>query len=323
MLFNRLFTVKLYYIIRSSIMTNREGLNKLIELSTQLDKVEYNFIVDILQNHIKKIPLPIAKLKAGTNVDRVRKNIGDSLFTSVDELSYIKDKEVIEKYLTAFGRVNMPHQPIFYGAIETSNIKQQRITAIAETSELFQNINGVNLEGELYTVSRWSNKEELNLVEVVFSSEAIKKNPDIKRAFEKQTEFIKQTGQDDLQFYIDFLIFISNQFARPKVTHHDYKISTAYANLAFRHQSVHGIAFPSVQTNYIGVNVAFEPQIIDEYFDIEVLSTQRLYKNKMKRVIANHKNCLNPKETYSNLNWTDLEPKYLRSKEDIENSLTR
>ena len=303
-------------------MTNREALNKLIELSTQLDKVEYELIVDILKNHIKRIPLPLAKLKENTNIDRVRKNIGDKLFTSVDELSYIKDQDVIDKYLTEFGRVNMPHQPIFYGAIETTNIKHQRSTAIAETSELFQNVNGVNFQGELYTISRWTNREELSLVEVVFSSDAIKINPDIRKAFEMQTQFAKQAGQDDLQFYTDFLIFISDQFARPKVTHNDYKISTAYTNLAMTHPLVQGIVFPSVQTKYIGVNVAFEPKIIDNYFDIKVLSTKRLYKNKMKMFIGNHKNCLDPKGTYHNLVWTDLDPQYLASNEYIQNRLT-
>lgn len=303
-------------------MTNREGLNKLIELATQLEKVEYKYIVDILRNHIRRIPLALTKLEANSNIDRVRKNIGDKLFTNVDELSYIKDQNVIDKCLTEFGRVNMPHQPIFYGAIETTDLKHQRITAIAETSELFKNINGVNLDGELYTISRWTNKEELSLAEVVFSSEAIKINPDIKKAFEMQTEFIKQAGKEDLEFYIDFLVFISNQFARPIVTHHDYKISTAYANLAFTNQLVQGIAFPSVQTEYIGINVAFVPRIIDKYFVIKVVTTERLYKNKMKMFINNHKNCLNPKETYQNLNWISPDPKFLTSNEYIQNYLT-
>jgi hypothetical protein len=303
-------------------MTNREGLNKLIELSTQLEKVDYKYIVDILRNHIRRIPFALTKLEANSNIDRVRKNIGDKLFTNVDELSYIKDQNVIDKFLTEFGRVNMPHQPIFYGAIGTTDLKYQRITAIAETSELVQNINGVNFDGELYTISRWSNKEELSLVEVVFSSEAIKINPDIKRAFEMQTEFVKQAGIDDIEFYTDFLVFISNQFARPKVTHHDYKISSAYANLAFTHQLVQGIAFPSVQTNYIGVNVAFKPEIIDKYFEIKVVSTEKLYKNKMRMFINNHKNCLSPMKTNQNLYWTDPDPKYLASNEYIQKHLT-
>lgn len=302
-------------------MTNREGLDKLIDLSNKLDTVEYDEIVDILRKSIQKIPIPLAKLQANSNIDRVRKNIGDTPFTNVDELSYIKNQYVIDNILTEFGRANMPHQVLFYGAIETTNLQQQRITAIAETSELFQDKNGVNLDGELYTVSRWINNAELSLAEVVFSKEAIAINPDIKKNFEKQTEFAKKVGFDDLEFYTDFLVFISDQFARPKQTHHDYKISTAYTNLVLTSQHVQGIAFPSVQTRYEGVNVAFEPAIIDKYFAVEVLAMQRLYKNKMKMYLANHKNCLNPKECHDNIIWTDLEPEYLTTDEFVKNYL--
>lgn len=302
-------------------MTNREGLNKLIDLSNRLDTVEYDEIVDILKDSIKKIPIPLAKLKANSNIDRVRKNIGDTPFTNVDELSYIRNQKVIDNFLTEFGRANRPHQVLFYGAIETTNLKHQRITAIAETSELFQDRNGVSFEGELYTVSRWTNVVELSLAEVVFSKEAIAINPDIKKNFEMQTEFAKKEGFDDLQFYTDFLVFISDQFARPKQTHHDYKISTAYTNLVLTSDQVQGISFPSVQTRYEGENVAFEPAIIDKYFEVKVLAMQRLYKNKKKLLITNHKNCLNPKECHDNIIWTDLDPEFLTTDEYVQNYL--
>ncbi|RYE12889.1 MAG: hypothetical protein EOP45_22105 [Sphingobacteriaceae bacterium] len=307
--------------IKRNIMTNREGLNKLKELSNQLEKVEYEDIMCILKNTIRKIPIPLAKLRAKSAVDRARKNIDEEMFTTIEQLSYIKDKNVIDNYLTEFGRANKPHQPMFYGAVETTDLQYQRITAIAEVSELFQNPNGKNLEGELYTISRWGNKEELILAEVVFASEAIRVNPDIRQAFEKQTEFAKQAGQDDLEFYTDFLVFISEQFAREKQTHHDYKISTAYADLVLKHPDIKGISFPSVQTKYVGINVLFEPQVIDEYFTVEVLATQRLYKNVHKIYLGNHKNCLNPNDCLNNLIWTDLDPKYLTPDEYIQRCL--
>ena len=42
----------------------------------------------------------------------------------------------------------------------------------------------------------------------------------------------------------------------------------------------------------------------------------------MKMFIGNHKNCLDPKGTYHNLVWTDLDPQYLASNEYIQNRLT-
>lgn len=299
-------------------MTNREALQKLKEISHQLHDVEYDYIMDLLKNSIRKIPLPLAKLHQFATIDRARKNDGENLFTSIDELSYIKDQNVIDEYLTDFGRANKPYEPMFYGALSSTVLDKQRVTAIAETSKLFQDRNGYNLEGELYTVSRWENQNELIVVEVVFAAEAIKTNPDIKRAFEKQTELAKIAGAKDLEFYTDFLIFISEQFSRDIESHIDYKIAASYTELVLRHPEVKGVMFPSVQTRYMGVNIVFPPKVVDENIIPLFSTTHLLYKNPKKTLITNHKKCLNIKENPKNLVWQDTEAQYLTKKEYIE-----
>lgn len=288
-------------------MTKEEALTKLKELSNQLEHVEYCDIVDIIKTSIRFIPIPNTILRQHSRIDRVRKNINENLFTKVDELSYIKNPEII-KNMKEFGRANMPFQSMFYGAIESSELKQQRVVAIAETSELFQNPEGVHLDGELYTVSRWTNKKDLLLAQVIFSNEAIKINPDVKKAFEHQKEIARQSLKvEDFDYFIDFLVFISDQFARPKNTHHDYKISTAYTNIVLEHPEINGIVFPSVQTKLMGLNIVLEPKIVEEYLDINVIATQKLYKNRMQTFIGKHRNCLNPKDCYDNLIWSELD----------------
>jgi hypothetical protein len=303
-------------------MTNREALEELKRLSLQLDKVEYSDIVQILKQSVRKIPVPIAKLPANVPIDRVRKNIGENYFNNVHEqLSYIKDQHVIDNYLTEFGRANEPHQPMFYGAIESTLIGHQRITALAETSELLQNTEAVNFKGELYTVSRWRNTSELFLAEIVFAQEAIDINPDIKKAFEKQSDFAKQHGTDDVDFYLDFLVFISNEFARPKTSHHDYKISTAYTNLVLTNPQIHGIAYPSVQTKYYGQNIVLPPWVVDKYLTVDVLTIQRVHKNRMRTYINNVKNCQNPNDCLTDLKWVDLDAKFVAPSDKIEQYL--
>ena len=154
-------------------MNPREALDKLVMLSPILEHVPYEEIMAIMKESIVKIPIPLAKLKVDTFIDRARKNIGETLFPDVHEnLSYIKDPNVLANFLTDYGRANKPHQAMFYGAIESTLIDTQRVTAIAETSELFRNRNGVSYDGELYTVSRWKNNSELTLTEIVFAPES-------------------------------------------------------------------------------------------------------------------------------------------------------
>jgi hypothetical protein len=288
-------------------MNPRKALDRLVTLSPILEHVPYEEIVAIMKESIVKIPIPVAKLKADTFIDRARKNIGETLFSDVhDNLSYIKDPHFIANLLTDYGRANKPHQAMFYGAIESTLIDAQRITAIAETSELFRNRNGVSYDGELYTISRWKNNSELNLAEIVFAQKAIDTNPDIKRAFEKQTEFAKQLGTPDIGFYQDFLIFISEEFAREPKTNNDYKIANAYAELVSSKADIHGIAYPSVATGFFGQNVVFPPAVVDQYLTIEVLATQRLYKDRMNMILVNHKNCENPQHCANAIVWTDV-----------------
>jgi hypothetical protein len=212
------------------------------------------------------------KFHQNAEVDRARLNKGDALYNHIDDLGYIKNQNIIDN-LTEYGRANKPHQVMFYGAIKTSPIDKPRVTAIAETSKLFQDKDGYNLDGENYTISRWRNREEFFMAEIVFAKAAMENNPDIKRSFENQIRFADDLNEDDIEFYKEFLIFISEEFARKAKKNDDYKISVAYANLILEHPQIEGVMFPSVQTNYFGANIVVSPEIVDKY-----LMTIRNYK---------------------------------------------
>jgi hypothetical protein len=299
-------------------MTPHEALQILKERATHLHDVDYNEIVHILRQGVRRIPIPVAKIKKGTLIDRVRPNEGDKLFSCLDDLTYIKDPEVIEKKLTDFGRANCPHQPMFYGAVETTEIPQQRHTAIAETSALYQDKTGVCIEGQLYTVSRWRTTEELQLAEIVFSAGAITASPDIKRAFNNQLRFLAaQTGEDQT-FLRNFLVFISEQFAREKYTHHDYKISAAYTNQVLHHPDISGIAYPSVQTLYKGENIVLLPGAVERSLVLESIATQRLHKNGSYMHINNHMDCTDPMRDPNNFKWVATDPIHIATSAEIQ-----
>ena len=303
-------------------MTKKDALDTLMDLSGRLEKVDFESILNLFRVFIKEIPIPIAKLEKNTCIDRARPNEGNDLFLKVADLDFITDQTVIDRRLIEFGRANMPHQPMFYGAIESTLVPTNRITALYEVSELLQDRNNsVNIPGELYTVSRWRNSEELFLAEVVFAKDAIKNNPDTKRAFDKQLAFSNQLNSEDKDFFINLIFFISNEFARTKATHHDYKISAAYTELALTCSQIHGIAYPSVATNYFGQNVVFLPSVRKKYINIETLATQRIHKNKLPVLINNHKNCENPDVNPDNLVWVDMDSKYIASEAAVRKHL--
>jgi len=301
-------------------MKNSEALAQLKDISTNLEEIEYGQVVDLMRNSVKRIPIPVAKLVNNAAIDRARKNNGEILFSDISDITYISDQKVIQQLLTEFGRANCPHQSMFYGAIETSQIQHQRITAIAETSTLYQDPEGINLDGELYTISRWRSLVELEIAEMVFSEDAIVANPDIEKAFNKQVGFAKRKGVD-AAFYKEFLIFISSEFARKKESHHDYKISSAYTNLTLNHPKISGISYPSVQTGYKGENIVFPPNIVDQHLRLEAIITQRLFKNRERAFINNHMECLNPHVSLNNFMWTQTNPVHIAPRQEIDEAL--
>ena len=304
-------------------MDKYEAFEKLKEYSKNLTSVSYEEIVDLLKNGIKFIPLPIAKLWKNAYIDRVRPNKGTALFKHIDELGYIKDKNVIDNVLKSFGRANNPHQVMFYGALETSLIDKPRLTAIAETSHIFRVPGTDCIDGEHYTVSRWETQEELLVVEVVFSEYALKNNPDIAKSFENQKKLLqaKNLEQKEIDFHLEFLKFISEEFSKKVTNPEEYKISSAYTNIALTHPDVSGITYPSVQTEYFGVNIVLPPEVVEKYVKPIICSTQIVYKKGMKSLIANGKNYCKEIDVNKDIEWKEHEKEILSTKEQVEEHL--
>ncbi|MEX0997802.1 MAG: hypothetical protein WDZ45_12190 [Flavobacteriaceae bacterium] len=268
-------------------MTDQEkALNELISYRDRLEKIEYEDIRNLIKESLRYIPITTAKLHKNAAIDRVRINRATPFFKKANDLTYIKDENIIKKVLTEFGRANKPFEPLFYGALESSLIRQNRLTAILETSDLIHDTEASNLEGELVTLSRWILKEELIIAEIVFSDEALKVNPDTLTSFKNQFNQIKdhplrEIGLRQLQFF-------SNEFARKTNSHHDYKISVAYSDLLMNDYGIAGITYPSVKSGYQGQNLVLRTDIVDEYLELFAVSTHRIHKNKMESSINNY-----------------------------------
>ena len=304
-------------------MDKYEAFEKLKEFSTNLTSVSYDEIFDLLKNGIKFIPIPIAKLSKNAYIDRARPNKGKILFKHIDELGYIKNKNVIDNVLTNFGRANNPHQVMFYGALETKLIDKPRLTAIAETSHIFRNEGTDCITGEYYSVSRWETQEELLVAEVVFSEYALKNNPDVAKSYESQKEMLKKhnLGEKDTAFHLEFLKFISEEFSKKVTNTEDYKISSAYTNIALSHPDVSGITYPSVQTDYFGINIVLPPNIVDQFVKPIICSTQIVYKKGKESLITNGENYCKNIDITKDIEWKENDKEILTTKEQVKEHL--
>ncbi|KGO85903.1 hypothetical protein Q765_13805 [Flavobacterium rivuli WB 3.3-2 = DSM 21788] len=266
--------------------TQEKALNEIISYRNRLEEIKYEDIKTLIKESIRHIPIALAKLHKGAAIDRVRLNKDKPFFTSQKELSYITDENIIANHLNEFGRANKPHQPLFYGALTSEKIKENRMTAYAETSLMLRDNNAINTEGELFTLSRWRTNEELIVPEIVFSVEAIKENPQTAASFHKHYQALMQEPMRELA--LRQLELFSEEFARKARSHHDYKIAVAYADLLMSEGNHPGILYPSVQTGHQGQNIVLRPDIVDKQLTLTNVSTHRLHKNKMNATMANY-----------------------------------
>lgn len=306
-------------------MTKEQELafNKLIEFSKDLESIDYAEIKTVISKSIKQVPIATAFIRKGQYIDRVRVNKDNKLFTKEDCISYIKDQYVIDNCLTEFGRANRPNQVMFYGALESSEIQQPRVTAIFETSQLLKDRESINIEGELLTVSRWKVLEDILLIEIVFDEDAIRKNPDIRQSFNHHIEEISYHPLRELG--LRQIKFFSNEFAKTADSHWDYKISVAYTDLILHDKRpsingfpIEGIAYPSVPSDHKGQNVVLRQDVVDRKLELEAVATQVIHKNKLKHFVNNHKYVSDFGKNNSNFTWSDIAPEYVVSLEDVK-----
>ena len=247
------------------------------DIQRRLDFIDYSVVYQNIAEFRSEF-LTTAILKEGHYIDRVRINKPGQIFKSQGELSYISNPDVL-KNCKQFGRANEPHQSVFYGAVVSPEIKMPRAVAYFETSPILRNVDNIDMNGlngfiETFTVSRWIIKKTIEVVEMVFSDDALKNSTYVKLAFENQiknylTLCQRYNLQVDIKSLIDESSFISNEFSKPVNNHLEYKISSAYINYIWKNTPFKGITYPSVQSMFRGQNVALLPEVVDEYLELE------------------------------------------------------
>lgn len=245
------------------------SLRFLDDVKDRLEFVPYEHIYQAIADMRDKF-IPSAIIKKGAYIDRVRihKKPDDKFYREAD-VSYIHDQDIIDKYIM-FGRANKEKQAVFYGAIESPEIKQPRVVAYFETSPVLKELDKHDDIVEFFTVSRWRVMEDIEVVEMIFSDEAL-----------KVSQYANMSLENQLKNYRDLPLaaeyeeqgrFFSNEFARSDVRpgeDYKYKITSAYANYIWDQTHLKGITYPSVQSRYLGQNIALLPEIVDKALQLE------------------------------------------------------
>lgn len=263
------------------------------KITEQLDNIisaEENTIelYKIFQS-IEDFNLPIIRMRInqGVSLLRQRVNIKNKEFNYISELNYPHSK-----YVTNYGRANIPFHPMFYCCSFPLDSKapEPRIITLLETSKFAMDKTKSGIERA--TLSKWIVKKPIELLVLPFYCYYEKACQDIKEIQEQWDKRINQTTIDsDAKELVDYM---SRQISQEVSDNIEYfKIANFVYYLLYvneKTKNADGIMYPSVPAGGDGFNVALKPERADEKLEFSVASLCYLAKNRDRSylMIKNH-----------------------------------
>ena len=250
-----------------------------------------------------------------------RENFTMSIFR-VRPLDSIKNIDLFSQHsyppmnVVGFGRCNFPNFPVFYGS-------NNPLTALLEVA---RETGGLNKK---YCISKWNIESENDIIFQSFIQAKLIENSDFDELRESQRNRINEPFKGKLtQGQCDGIILLLEFLDRCFITDTKYAVSSCLAHRAL--YSNHNLKtdilmYPSIQTQYTGINLAINPNYADNYMQINRLYIMELVKynpetRKMKFSMTQYG------EVKGNgINWKNINPEdkhYLKIiKEDFGDSL--
>ena len=235
-----------------------KDLGLLIDLETALSQIVTN----------TKLLSTSRKIPKGDYIYRCRQNLPLKQFYHFEsEISYRSDIQNIVK----FGRCNVNNSTKFYGSITLAenykefgkNLPPGYLTCLQETSSLFREEKSGY---QRFTVGQWQAKKDVHVRAIKPPESHLNKSKlanDMIQAFKDNWDE-NLANQDER----DLMELFGNEFSEraQSGTDSDYYLTALFSEIVL--SSHHGIAYPSVQAEAEGLNVAFDPKYFDEHFEL-------------------------------------------------------
>ncbi|MCG8902835.1 RES domain-containing protein [Tenacibaculum finnmarkense] len=202
-------------------------------------------------------------------------------FFRVRELSTIKNIDVFSEhsypppYFTKMGRCNFPENPVFYCSNDPG-------------TSLFEVIRDGNYKKKQFCISKWEiiPSEEIFIFENYLRNELPNKNP-FKDLNDNLVERLDETFEGKLtkekrEGVFKYLEFIDNSF----INDNNYSLSASIAHDSlFREHETRAdvLMYPSRQSNLVGLNLAINPNFVNNNMKISRFYTVEINNISEKR----------------------------------------
>lgn len=240
----------------------------LLQTAKDKETIEsYIYIKNILNSIEFTIPLTIYRKGTKFSRNRVHRE-NEIIFENVDQLSYRKDIENIDK----FGRANEPGQSVFY-------CSNNEILSFVETSYIAREQK--DKDYEYNTTSIWVSTEDILAVSLLTNDDIKGQHTEIDESSRSFENLISGQNDESANAVKSLLQFLSKEFSRASEGNSNhYKITAAFANYIFDSvNNADGILYPSTLYRTEGFNFAFKPDVVEN--KLQFYAAQRIKMQNM------------------------------------------
>ncbi len=248
-----------------------------------------------------KLPLTTLTIPKGALIYRARSHRSATRFHFPQQVSFNPDLESVR-----MGRANAPGKPMFYGSYSYAPLVKALLTVCMETSKVMRD---KKLGFQTFTVGVWEVRRPIS-IPMLHGKNADFYDPmaaEIRDDMEKRSTSLTETLREKVAM---LNLLLSREFGK-RVASTDpsekYLVSAAFADMLYDVGS-DGLAYPSVEANSNGQNVALTPFAVQKWLvPVGAQLVQFHRKGEEEYQVCQYAVAYGSGIPWS---WTDLHPRY-------------
>lgn len=211
--------------------------------------------------------------------------------------------------VVGFGRCNFPQYPVFYGS-------NNAMTALLEVARENKGLN------KKYCISKWEIESKDDIIFQSFIQAKLIDNSDYDELRELQRKKINTPFENRLtKGQCDGIILLLEFLDKSFITDSNYSLSACLAHRAIYSTHSHEtdiLMYPSIQTQYTGINLAIHPNYVDNNMQLKRMYIMDLENYELSTREINF-SITNYGEVIRNqVIWTNVNPNDQKYKEIIK-----
>lgn len=247
------------------------------------------------------LPTTFLTIHEGQHIYRARAHNSDRRFHFHRDVSYRTDLESIK-----MERANVAKKAVFYGSVGTDELNRALMTVCLETSKLMRDQKkGV----QTFTIGVWKvvKSFEVSMVHTANERGISLSSAAMIHGLDEMTRRLPAEAQPNVNKLRTLLDQAFSKRVHSDAPKETYLISAAFADLLMFEQGNMGVAYPSVETQSQGRNIALHPFVVEDYLEPAGSQLVQFHVEQDRTYVCQYEMSVGKRSPWY---WIQMHPKY-------------